>query len=97
MYKSRLHKFEFKRKEMPDVFLSSQYGMYTYSDLDRFTAFIKDLIEDRIGSLEGPVAFLSESSDMQVLELRPAGTSASHLFPLILKLTMISLKNILKL
>lgn len=66
MYKSRLHKFEFKRKEMPDVFLSSQYGMYTYSDLDRFTAFIKDLIEDRIGSLEGPVAFLSESSDMQV-------------------------------
>lgn len=66
MYKSRLHKFEFKKKEMPHVFLSSQDGMYTYSDLDRFTAYFKDLVEKKADSLKWPVAFLSDSSDMLI-------------------------------
>lgn len=58
--------FEFKKKETPHVFLSSQHGMYTYSDLDRFTAFFKDLVEEKADSLKWPVAFISESSDMLV-------------------------------
>ncbi|WP_409028884.1 class I adenylate-forming enzyme family protein [Gracilimonas sediminicola] len=66
MFKSRLHMFEFKKKEAPHVFLSSQHGMYTYSDLERFTAFFKDLVEEKADSLKWPVAFLSESSDMLI-------------------------------
>lgn len=66
MFKSRLHMFEFKKKEAPHVFLSSQHGMYTYSDLDRFTSFFKDLVEKNADSLEWPVAFVSESSDVLV-------------------------------
>ncbi|MCH2450484.1 MAG: o-succinylbenzoate--CoA ligase [Gracilimonas sp.] len=66
MFKSRLHRFEFKKGDAPHVFLSSQHGMYTYSDLDRFTAFLKDLVEKKADSLKWPVAFLSESSDMLI-------------------------------
>lgn len=66
MFKSRLHKFEFKRDKTPHVFLSSQHGMYTYSDLERFTAFFKDLVEEKADSLKWPVAFISESSDMLI-------------------------------
>ena len=66
MFKSRLHRFEFKKGDTPHVFLSSQHGMYTYSDLDRFTAFFKDLVEKKADSLKWPVAFLSESSDVLI-------------------------------
>lgn len=66
MFKSRLHRFEFKKGETPHVFLSSQHGMYTYSDLDRFTAFFKDLVGNKADSLKWPVAFLSESSDVLI-------------------------------
>lgn len=69
MFKSRLHMFEFKRKEKPHVFLSSQHGMYTYSDLERFTGFFKDLVEKRADSLKWPVAFVAESSDMLVFSI----------------------------
>lgn len=58
--------FEFKKKETPHVFLSSQHGMYTYSDLERFTAFFKDLVEEKADSLKWPIAFISESSDMLI-------------------------------
>ena len=66
MFKSRLHRFEFKKKGAPHVFLSSQHGMYTYSDLDRFTGYFKDLVEEKADSLKWPVAFISESSDMLI-------------------------------
>lgn len=66
MFKSRLHNFEFRKNEKQDVFLSSKYGMYTYSDLDRFTAFFKDVVEDNADSLKWPVAFIAESSDVLV-------------------------------
>lgn len=66
MFKSRLHRFEFKKGETSHVFLSSQNGMYTYSDLERFTAFFKDLVEKKADSLKWPVAFLSESSDVLI-------------------------------
>ncbi|SMO32904.1 class I adenylate-forming enzyme family protein [Gracilimonas mengyeensis] len=70
MFKSRLHKFEFKKKESPDVFLSSQHGMYTYNDLNRFTAFFKDLVDTKTeGNFERPVVFISESSDMLLFSI----------------------------
>jgi O-succinylbenzoic acid--CoA ligase len=58
--------FEFRKKETPQVFLSSQHGMYTYSDLERFTAFFKNLVEKKADSIKWPVAFISESSDMLI-------------------------------
>ena len=69
MFKSRLHSFEFKRKSHSDVFLTSRHGMYTYSDLKRFTAFFKDLVEDKADSLNWPVAFISESSDTLIFAI----------------------------
>jgi O-succinylbenzoic acid--CoA ligase len=69
MFKSRLHSFEFKQKEQPNVFLTSQHGMYTYSDLERFTAFFKDLVEEKADSLQWPVAFISESSDVLIFAI----------------------------
>ncbi|MDR9417468.1 class I adenylate-forming enzyme family protein [Gracilimonas sp.] len=70
MLKSRLHRFEFKKNKKPQqVFLSSQDGLYTYSDLNRFTAFIKDLVKEKTGYLEQPVAFISSSSDPLVFSI----------------------------
>lgn len=69
MFKSRLHIFEFKKTNPELVFLTSQHGMFTYSDLDRFTAFFQDLVERKSDSLKWPVAFLSESSDMLVFSI----------------------------
>ncbi|MEX0722958.1 MAG: o-succinylbenzoate--CoA ligase [Gracilimonas sp.] len=66
MFKSRLHRFEFKKGDAPHVFLSSQQGMYTYSDLDRFTSFFKDMVENKADSLKWPLAFLAESSDVLI-------------------------------
>ncbi len=43
--------------------------MFTYSDLDRFTAFFKDILERKSDSLKWPIAFLSESSDMLVFAI----------------------------
>ncbi len=69
MFKSRLHIFEFKKTDPELVFLTSQHGMFTYSDLDRFTAFFRDIVETKSDSLKWPVAFLSESSDMLVFSI----------------------------
>lgn len=69
MFKSRLHSFEFKRKDQPHVFLTSQHGMYTYSDLERFTAFFKDLVEEKADSLKWPIAFVSESNDLLIFAI----------------------------
>lgn len=69
MVRSRLHNFEFNKNNPPKVFLTSQKGMYTYSDLRRFTGFFKDTIESKTGSLEGTVAFLAESSDVLIFAI----------------------------
>lgn len=69
MYKSRLHMFEFKRKEKHEVFLSSKDGMYTYSDLERFSGFFKDLYEKYADDGKSPVAFISDSNDVLIFAL----------------------------
>ena len=69
MYKSRLHMFEFKRKEKHEIFLSSKDGMYTYSDLERFSGFLKDLYEKNEPAGNAPVAFLSHSNDIFIFAL----------------------------
>lgn len=69
MFKSRLHTFEFKKTVPELVFLTSQHGMFTYSDLDRFTAFFQDVLEKKSDSPKWPVAFLSESSDMLIFSI----------------------------
>ncbi|MTI88680.1 MAG: o-succinylbenzoate--CoA ligase [Balneolaceae bacterium] len=69
MFKSRLHSFEFKQENPPSVFLASQNGLYTYSDLRRFTSFLKDTILQKTDALDKPVAFLTESSDMLIFAI----------------------------
>lgn len=61
--------FEFKKNEKHSVFLSSKDGMYTYSDLERFTAYFKDIVSSKADSLSQPVAFLSESNDMLIFAI----------------------------
>ena len=55
MFKSRLHMFEFGKSEPQQVFLTSEHGMYTYSDLERFTAFFLDIIKQKF-----PLNYLHE-------------------------------------
>lgn len=69
MFKSRLHIFEFKKSNPELVFLTSQQGMFTYRDLDRFTGFFQDIVSKKADSLKWPIAFLSESSDMLVFSI----------------------------
>lgn len=61
--------FEFKKKQKQQVFLTSKDGMYTYNDLERFTGYFKDMVESKTDSLNKPVAFLSDSSDMLVFAI----------------------------
>lgn len=69
VFKSRLHIFEFKKNDPQLVFLTSQHGMYTYRDLNRFTAFFQDILINKADSLKWPVAFLSDSSDLMVFAI----------------------------
>lgn len=69
MFKSRLHRFEFKKTAPQYAFLASEHGMYTYNDLDRFTAFFQDVLIQKTDSLKWPVAFLSDSSDMLIFSI----------------------------
>ncbi|MFN1836011.1 o-succinylbenzoate--CoA ligase [Balneola sp. MJW-20] len=69
MLKTRLHSFEFNKTDPQTVFMASQQGMYTYRDLDRYTAYFKSKIEEKEASLKGPVAFLSESSDALIFSI----------------------------
>lgn len=95
MVKSRLHRFEFKKGDAPHVFLSSQHGMYTYSDLDRFTAFFKDLVETKADSLKWPVAFLSESSDVLIFCIAACWKLGIPFIPINPKVKNEELKNYL--
>jgi O-succinylbenzoic acid--CoA ligase len=87
VFKSRLHIFEFKKTAPDFVFLASKDGMYTYNDLDRFTAFFQDILIQRSDSLKWPVAFLSDSSDMLVFSIAACWQLGVPFIPLDPKLT----------
>lgn len=93
MFKSRLHIFEFKKAAPDFVFLASKEGMYTYNDLDRFTAFFQDVLIQRSDSLKWPVAFLSDSSDMLVLSIAACWQLGVPFIPLDPKLTTKELES----
>jgi len=87
VFKSRLHIFEFKKTNPELVFLTSQHGMFTYSDLERFTAFFLDTVERKSDSLKWPIAFLSESSDMLIFAIAACWKLGIPFIPLDPKLT----------
>jgi O-succinylbenzoic acid--CoA ligase len=87
--------FEFKKSAPQEVFLSSQYGMYTYNDLDRFTAYFHDLVVKYSESLKWPVAFMAESSDMLVFSIAACWKLGIPFVPLSPKLTDEELENYL--
>lgn len=74
--------FEFKRNEPQQVFLTSEHGMYTYSDLDRFTGFFHDIIKDKADSTKWPIAFLSESSDLLIFGIAACWKLGIPIIPL---------------
>jgi len=93
VFKSRLHIFEFKKTAPDFVFLASKDGMYTYSDLDRFTAFFQDILIRKSDSLKWPVAFLSDSSDMMVFSIAACWQLGVPFIPLDPKLTQSELES----
>ncbi len=93
MFKSRLHIFEFKKTAPDFVFLASKEGMYTYNDLDRFTAFFQDILIQKSDSLKWPVAFLSESSDMLVFSIAACWQLGVPFIPLDPKLSQSELEE----
>ena len=93
MFKSRLHMFEFKKTDPELVFLTSQHGMFTYSDLDRFTAFFQDQVEQKADSVKWPVAFLSESSDMLIFSIAACWKLGIPFIPLNPKLSQKELES----
>ena len=86
MFKSRLHIFEFKKSKPQEVFLVSQHGMYTYSDLDRFTAYFHDIVVKHADSLKWPVAFFAESSDVLIFAIAACWKLGIPFIPLSTKL-----------
>ncbi|RNC79613.1 MAG: o-succinylbenzoate--CoA ligase [Balneola sp.] len=93
MFRSRLHSFEFRKTNPQQVFLTSQHGMYTYSDLDRFTAFFKDIVEKKSDSIKWPIAFLSESSDLLIFSIAACWKLGIPFIPLNPKLPTEKLKE----
>ena len=69
MFKSRLHIFEFKKTDPQLAFLASKDRIYTYNDLNKFTAYFQDILIQKSDSLKWPVAFLSEPSEMMGLAI----------------------------
>lgn len=61
--------FEFREKRKHDFFLSSKEGMYTYSDLERFSGFLKDLYQEKCETENAPVAIISSSNDTVIFTL----------------------------
>lgn len=88
--------FEFRKTDPELVFLTSQHGMYTYSDLDRFTAFFQDILQQKAESLKWPVAFLSESSDMLIFSIAACWKLGVPFIPLNPKYSDDELKRQLK-
>ncbi|MEO1023245.1 MAG: o-succinylbenzoate--CoA ligase [Bacteroidota bacterium] len=85
--------FEFKKRKPEKVFLTSNYGMYTYSDLDRFSAYFRHVLETHADSLSWPVAFLSQSSDVLIFALAACWKLGVPIIPLSTQLTDKELQN----
>ena len=88
--------FEFGKSEPQKVFLTSEHGMYTYSDLERFTGFFLDIIKQKSDSLKWPVAFLSESSDLLIFSIAAAWKLGIPIIPLSPKLTQTELEDVVQ-
>lgn len=95
MFKSRLHVFEFGKIEPQKVFLASEHGMYTYSDLERYTGFFLDIIKQKSDSVKWPIAFLSESSDLLIFSIAAAWSLGIPIIPLSPKLSQKELEEII--
>jgi len=96
VFKSRLHMFEFGKTEPQKVFLTSEHGMYTYSDLERFTGFFLDIIKSKSDSTKWPIAFLSESSDLLVFGIAASWMLGIPIIPLSPKLSQTELEDIIQ-
>ncbi|MEP0006760.1 MAG: AMP-binding protein [Balneola sp.] len=88
--------FEFGKSEPQKVFLTSEHGMYTYSDLERFTGFFLDIIKQKSDSIKWPIAFLSESSDLLIFSIAAAWNLGIPIIPLSPKLSQKELENIVQ-
>ncbi|MEP1150679.1 MAG: o-succinylbenzoate--CoA ligase [Balneola sp.] len=94
MFKSRLHMFEFGKIEPQKVFLASEHGMYTYSDLERYTGFFLDILKQKSDSVKWPIAFLSESSDLLIFSMAAAWSLGIPIIPLSPKLSQKELEEV---
>lgn len=88
--------FEFGKSEPQKVFLTSEHGMYTYSDLERFTGFFLDIIKQKSDSVKWPIAFLSESSDLLIFSIAAAWNLGIPIIPLSPKLSQKELEDIVQ-
>lgn len=88
--------FEFGKSEPQKVFLTSEHGMYTYSDLERFTGFFLDIIKRKSDSIKWPIAFLSESSDLLIFSIAAAWNLGIPIIPLSPKLSQKELEAIVQ-
>lgn len=94
MFKSRLHMFEFGKIEPQKVFLASEHGMYTYSDLERYTGFFLDILKQKSDSVKWPIAFLSESSDLLIFSMAASWSLGIPIIPLSPKLSQKELEEV---
>jgi O-succinylbenzoic acid--CoA ligase len=87
--------FEFGRTEPQKVFLTSEHGMYTYSDLERFTGYFLDTIKQKSDSTKWPVAFLADSSDLLIFAIAACWKLGIPLIPLSPKLSKNELESVI--
>ncbi len=87
--------FEFGDAEPQKVFLTSEQGMYNYSDLERFAGFFLDLIKKKSDSTKQPVAFHAGSSDMLVFGIAACWMLGIPIIPLSPKLSQKELEHII--
>jgi len=67
--------------------MTSQYGMFTYRDLHRYTAYFQSVIKEKADSEKWPVAFLSESSDLLIFSVAACWNLGIPFIPLSPKLS----------
>lgn len=96
MFKSRLHSFEFNKENQPSVFLTSQNGLYTYSDLNRFTLYLEDTVQAKTENEMPLLAFMAHSSDLLIFCIAACWKLNIPFVPLNPKITDGELKSYLK-
>lgn len=98
MFKSNLHTFDFGNRNTELIFLASENGTFSYTDLNRFTAFFEQTLSAHADSLKWPIAFLSYSSDVLVFAIAACWKLGVPFIPLSPKLPQLELEdNITKL